>query len=265
MTALQQASDRAGGILGGLVVAGAVVFVLSPVMLTVLLSFAGDEVIVFPPQSWGFDRYVQLIQDEVWLTAIWLSVRLAGISALVAVVVGALALLAIHRTRLPLRSFLEQSTLISLAIPVSAYAVAMYGVFAQYQLLGTFHGIVLANVVITLPFVVIVGGNGLRGASEDLELVAYTLGAPRWRVWIGVTVRMLLPAFLASFLMSFQYAFEEAVFITFLGGPELKTLPKAIFDSVQFGSDPVITAISSLIILISVVAVASMMIYSRRK
>lgn len=258
-------SEHLVRIAGGVVVAVVSVLVLSPVVLTIVLSFSDDQAISFPPESWGVDRYVRLASSATWLTPLWLSLRLAAVSALCSVVVGVMFLMAVHRSRLPLRNALEQTSLVSLAIPSSAYAVAMYAVFAAYGLLGTFHGLVLANVVLALPFVVLVGGTALRSASEDIELVAFTLGAPRWRVWGGVTLRMLVPAFAAAGLMAFQQAFEESVFINFLGGPDLKTLPKAIFDSVQFGSDPIITAIASVIIVVSTAAIALPMAVSRGK
>lgn len=263
MSAPQRASERALSAAGGLVVLLTAVLVLSPVALTLVLSVSNDPAISFPPKTWGLDRYVDLAHSPTWLGPVWLSIRLAVISALVTVVVGMLTLVAAYRTRLPFRAALEKASLVSLAIPASAYAVAMYAAFAQFGMLGTFGGLVVVNVVLSLPFVVLIGGAGLRSSSRDLELVAFTLGAPRYRVWVGVTLRLLAPALLASFVMSFQYAFEEAVFINFLGGPSHKTLPKAIFDSVQYGSDPIILAISSVIILVSTFAIAVPLAASR--
>jgi ABC-type spermidine/putrescine transport system permease subunit II len=256
MSAPKRTSERLLSFAGGAVVTIAVVLVLSPVVLTLVLSVSNDPAIAFPPQTWGVERYRRLAESPAWLEPLWLSIRLAAVSAVVSVTVGVLTLMAIHRTRLPLRQALEQASLVSLAIPASAYAVAMYAVFAQYGLLGSFHGLVIVNVVLSLPFVVLVGSTALRSLSQDLELVAFTLGATRPRVWWGVTLRLLTPAFLAALLMAFQQAFEESVFINFLGGPGLKTLPKAIFDSVQFGSDPIITAIASVIIVVSTAAIA---------
>ncbi len=87
-------------------------------------------------------------------------------------------------------------------------------------------------------------------------MVAFTLGAPRWRVWLGITLRMALPAVVVTFVLAFQTSFEESVFINFLGGPGLVTLPKAILDAAQFGSDPVIIAITAVIVVVASVGVA---------
>ncbi|MDT0268844.1 ABC transporter permease subunit [Streptomyces sp. DSM 44915] len=248
--------DRALRGLGVTVTVLAVLFVLAPVVLTVVLSFANDPGISFPPESWGTDRWTDLVTSEKWLTALGLSVRLGVCSALLTLLVSVLALLAIHRSRLRFGELLEGVSLITLIIPVSAYAVAMYAVFAQYELLGTFHGLVVAHAMLSVPLVMLVGGAALRGVPVELELVAITLGASRVRAWVGVTLRLALPALAGGFVMAFQHSFEEAVLINFIGGPGLVTLPKAIFDSVQFGSDPVITAIAAAIVLVSSTVVA---------
>ncbi|GLU49090.1 ABC transporter permease [Nocardiopsis ansamitocini] len=256
MSAPRRAGEKLFAACGAVITGTIVVLVLAPVVLTVLLSFSNDAAIQFPPQSWGVQRYLDLAASTKWLTALWLSVRLALTSATIAFVLGVGALLAIHRTRLPLRSWLEQAGIVSLLIPMSAYSVAMYSVFSQLGLLGSFLGLALAHAVLALPFIILVGSASMRGVPPDLELTAITLGASRARAWGGITLRLVTPALAGGFVMAFQTSFEEAVFVNFLGGPGLVTLPKAIFDSVQFGSDPVITAISASIVLISSVAVA---------
>lgn len=256
MSRPRRTSERLLTAAGAIVTALVVAFVLAPAVMTIVLSLSNDPTIAFPPKTWGVDRYVALVSDGTWLRPLWLSVQLAMVSAVVAVVIGMATLLAIHRSQLPFRGWLEQASLTSMVIPVSAYAVAMYAVFSQYRLLGTFVGLAIAHAVLALPLVILIGGAALRSMSQDLELVAYTLGANRPRAWFGITGRMMLPALGASFALAFQTSFEEAVFVNFLGGPGLVTLPKAIFDSVQFGSDPVITAIATIIIGFSTVAVA---------
>jgi ABC-type spermidine/putrescine transport system permease subunit II len=131
--------------------------------------------------------------------------------------------------------------------PISAYAVGMYAVFAQTDMLGTFNGIVLAHVIHGLPLVVIILTTALDQVRPELELAAMTMGASRIRAWGGITLRLLTPAVVGAAIFAFVMSFDEAVFITFLGGPGLVTLPKLIFDSVQFGVDPAITAIATIL------------------
>ena len=234
----------------------AVVAVIAPVLLTVVLSFSNDPYVQFPQETWGFDRYVELVQNPTWMQAFGLSALLALLTAVLTLVICVLALLAIYRTRLPGRRVLEGFSVVSIIIPISAFSVALYGVFAQYSLLATFSGLAIAHAVLAVPLVMLVCGATFRSIPIELELVATTLGAPRWRAWVGITLRLALPSLAGGFVMAFQTSFEEAVLVNFLGGPGLITLPKAIFDSVQFGSTPVITAIAALIVIVSSTLVA---------
>lgn len=249
ITAGRRAADRALRLLGRLGVALSVAFLLAPAVVIVVLSFSGDDVLAFPPRSWGMRQYSELFSSEIWMPAIWLSLKLAAPSALLALLIGVPASLAIVRTRLPGRFALQIGGIAGMIVPVSAYAVAMYGVFAQFELLGSFWGLVIANAILGLPFVLVMGTAALTRLPVELELVAITLGASRLRAWVGITLRLMLPAIFGAAVLAFVTAFDEAVFINFLGGPDLVTMPKAIFDSVRYGVDPAITAIATLLMV----------------
>jgi ABC-type spermidine/putrescine transport system permease subunit II len=97
--------------------------------------------------------------------------------------------------------------------------------------------------------VVIVLSTSLDQVRTDLELAAMTMGASRLKAWTSVTIRLLAPSIVAAMLFGFISSFDEAVFITFLGGAGLVTLPKYIFDSVQYAVDPAITAMATLLMI----------------
>jgi ABC-type spermidine/putrescine transport system permease subunit II len=258
-------ADAVAAVLGRLLVAVVVVIVLAPIVLTVVLSFSADASIRFPPTSWGFDNYVTLATSAVWLESLWLSVRLAVVAALIAFLVSLGALYAITRSRMPLRSWLEQGSILSILIPITAFAVALYTVFVQFGMLGSFWGMAIAHATLAIPFVMIIGGIAFRAQPIELELVAITLGASRFRAWAGITLRLAAPSLFGGFIMAFLASFEEAVLISFLGGPELLTLPKRILDALQWGSEPVVTAIATVIVVVISVALALPMALSRGK
>jgi putative spermidine/putrescine transport system permease protein len=249
-------TERVFSVLTGLAIGIVIVVVLAPAVFAIVLSFSNDRAIGFPPQSWGIERYVDFLTSAKWIDPLLLSVRLALTSAALAVVVGLATLIAIHRSRMPFRGVLETVSLVSLVLPVSAYAVAMFIVYTVTGLRGSELGIVLMYAMLGLPMVVLIGGAAIRQLNGDTELVANVLGASKLRAWAGVSLPLLVPALVASFAAAFQLAFEEAVFIDFLGGPGLKTLPKAISDSVRYGSDPVITAIAATLVLVTTIFVA---------
>jgi len=134
-------------------------------------------------------------------------------------------------------------------MPIVAYAVALYIVYARAHIVGTTGGLVISHTIRALPFVVVIAGSAINRIPRELELVAMALGASRSRAVIGITLRLLMPAIAASLIFAFLTSFDEAVFVTFLGGPDLITLPKATFDSEQQSVDPVITAIATVLML----------------
>ncbi|WP_148575183.1 ABC transporter permease [Nocardioides caldifontis] len=242
-----RALDRTTSILGRLLLGFSLLFLLLPAILIVVLSFGTDPRVRFPPEGWGLDRYVDVFTSGSWGGPLLLSLEVALYAAVGTLVVALPLVFAANRSRLPGRSLLEGVAIAPVVIPISAYAVGMYAVFAELDLIGTQRGVVLAHITHALPLVVIVLSTSLEQIRTELELAAMTMGATRLRAWGGITLRLLLPAVVSGFLFGFISSFDEAVLITFLGGSGLVTLPKYIFDSVQYSVDPAITAIATLL------------------
>jgi ABC-type spermidine/putrescine transport system permease subunit II len=224
-----------------------VIFMVAPTVIVVLLSFSSDEFIRFPPSGWGFRQYTTLASSDKWLEPLGRSLTLGIAAALVAVLVGFPAVLALYRTAAPGREAAQFLGLGPLLAPSVAYAVALYGLFADLRLLGSFAGMLVVHVTLALPFVLLITGAAIARVPRELELAALSLGASRTRAWRDITLRLLLPAVAASFIFAFVVSFDEAIVTSFLSGIGFITLPVAIFNSVRFGVDPVITAIATLL------------------
>ncbi|MQA05906.1 MAG: ABC transporter permease subunit [Streptosporangiales bacterium] len=245
----EQLSSRLSTSVSRIVVAVFVAFLLVPVMLVIALSFSGTTFIQFPPKSWGWRQYSALVQSEYWLEAIRLSAIIAAATAIVSTVIALMACFAIFRTRMLGGQVLRVAGVTPLIIPVAAYGVALYGLFSRLDLIGSTVGLVVAHTLLSMPLAVVILGASMEQISPELEYVAMSLGASRARAWAGITMRLLAPAIGASLVFCFVSSFDEAVLVNFLGGGVLVTLPKAIFDSVRFGVDALITAAATLLIV----------------
>jgi len=221
----------------------------APVILIVVLSFANGTILRFPPESWGFRQYRTLFGSSYWLGAMRTSLEVSAISAAIALAVGVPVTIAIYRTRLPFKGLIQLIALSPLVLPGVAYALSLYTIFVAARIEGSMKALVLTYSVLGMPLVILVVGPAMARVSTDLELVAMTLGASRTRAILGITLRMLAPAVGAAFIFAFIFAFDDAVFINFVGGPTTVTLSKAIFDSVKVGIDPVITAVATLLMV----------------
>ncbi|HTW19072.1 MAG TPA: ABC transporter permease [Mycobacteriales bacterium] len=240
------------------------IFLLVPALTVVVMSFAGGTQIEFPPHDWGFVEYHRFFTDGIWIPAIRQSLEVGLPVSVFAVLIGVPAAVGLQRTSLPQRGLVRTLGLAPLVVPGVAYAVALYDFFSQIQLIGSYWGLVLADTMLVLPFVVILVEAALLRVPKDLELVAMSLGASRSRAVIGITLRLIRPAILSAFLLAFVSNFDEAVFVNFLGGAGLNTLPKTIFGSLRTGLDPSITAVATSLMVISTAVVVAAFALQRR-
>lgn len=245
-------------------VALAVAILLAPVVLTALLSLSGDRYFVFPPESWSLLQYREVFADPRWGAAVSYSFEIAVPVALLSVAIAVPTAFAVGRSRLPGRHALYAGGLAGIVIPISAFAIALYGVFSELGLHGTFQGLVLANTILAVPVILVIVIAGMTRVPAELELAAMAAGASRARAWVGITTRLLVPSIAAGAILAFVTSFDEAVLIVFLGGVDQTTLPKAILDSARFGVSPVITAVSTLLMVgTSAVAIAAVALTRR--
>lgn len=226
-----------------------VLFMLGPAALILVLSFSGESSLRFPPRTWGFTQYESFLASDYWLASVGKSTMIALCAPLLAALVGVPACVALERSRMPLRGTVRLLGVAPLVLPGVAYALALYTFFVEADLAGTVLGLILADSMLALPFVVVIVSAGLRQIPRELELVAMTLGASAARATFGITLRLLVPSIAAALLLGFVTTFDEAVFVNFLGGGGVVTLPKAIFDSVRTDLEPLITAIAALLMV----------------
>lgn len=223
---------------------------LIPVVTIVVMSFSNDQILLFPPRHWGIDQYSTFVTSDYWLSALIKSLEVALPGAALAVVVGVPLVLAVRSAKaLPFRGVLLALGVSPLVIPSVAYALAIYVFYLDAHIAGTIIGLVLVYAALALPFVLLIVGSVYDRIPRELERVAMSLGASPARAVVGITLRLLLPGVGAAFIFGFIAAFDDAVFINFIGSPSLITLPKAIYDSLNTSMAPLINAIATILML----------------
>lgn len=243
--------------------AAIIIIILAPVVVTLLISFSDQIRFAFPPEGFGWRQYKELFRDPVWMESIGLSLSLALPATLLAVVVALPVSLIAQRSRLPGRNLLQGIAVASIIIPTTALAVGLFTLYSRLGLTSTNIGLIVAQAVLALPIVLIGISAGLSKISRTPEFAAMTMGASLTRSLLEITGRALFPAVVASAIMGFLHAFDEVVVVNFVGGPGQVTLPKAILDSVQNQTDPVITAAASLLMIGSALLMAVAAIVGR--
>jgi putative spermidine/putrescine transport system permease protein len=223
-------------------------FLLAPILVVLPLSFASDTMIVFPPSGWSLRWYEAMFQHEGLMKAFRVSLMLAAVVTVVSLGAGLPAAYALKRYTFTGRDALTNLFTAPLLLPSIVLGLSILLVFVKLNLLGTFPGLVVAHLVITTPYVVRIMSTALSTLPPSVEEAATMLGAPPFKVFCRVTLPLMMPGLIASAALAFLLSFDEVVISLFITGPRISTLPVEIFNYVESKTDPLIAAVSVVLV-----------------
>jgi len=227
--------------------------VLAPLVIVVLVSLTPSSFLQPPTLASGLSLrwYAALLQERYFVDAFWKSVYLGGTAAGVSMLLGTTAAYALTRFHFPGQRTLDLILLSPLVVPLVITGIAMLQFLAQLRLNGSFMGLLIAHVIITVPYVIRVVSASLRQIDPNLELAAMNLGATWPRAVLATTLPLIRPALLASAVFAFLVSFDNLTVSIFLAGPTFRTLPVQIFSFVSDQNSPLIAAVSTALIGVS--------------
>lgn len=142
-------------------------------------------------------------------------------------------------------------------MPTLITTIAIYFLFAKLHLVGSIVGLLLAHLVMALSLVIGCGlGGSLRNVDIRPEQAASSLGAGPTTAFQKITLPTIKSGILTAAFFAFLASFDDVVFALFLSGTTAITLPKGIWDSIRWEIDPTVAAVSTLMIMVSIVLLA---------
>jgi putrescine transport system permease protein len=234
-------------------------FLYIPIVSLVVYSFNASRLVTV----WGgFSTkwYGELLRNQQILDAAWLSLKVATITATIAVALGTLAGLVLARFG-PFkgRTLFSGMTTAPLVMPEVITGLSLLLLFVTMeQLIGWPAGrgmttIIIAHITFTMAFVTVIVQSRLSQMDDSLEEAALDLGAKPAKVFFLITLPIIFPALLSGWLLAFTLSLDDLVIASFVAGPGSSTLPMVVFSKVRLGVSPDINALAT--ILIAVVAV----------
>lgn len=226
-----------------------ILFLQIPVVVVVLASFSETSYLTIPPQGWTLKWFEVVVTDRTYLNAIWNSLILAVGSTLISMVLGVAASYAIFRKMVPGAETLTSLLMAPLIIPSVVIGVALLQYFTLIGMRGSFWVLVIAHVIITVPYIVRSALASLAGIDLSVEEAARVLGADGFTTFRLVTLPLIKPGLVAGGLFAFVTSMENVPVTIFLAGPRDTTVPILIFTSVEMGVNPSVAAVSTLLII----------------
>lgn len=222
-------------------------------------------------RGFTLDWYIKLFNNEFILEAAWNTLVLAVVSTIVATVLG--TILAIGMDRFPwgrkANTFLDLVLHIPVVIPdiiLAAALVVAFGLlrFASSVFEPGLFNMIIGHITFQISFVALVVRSRLVGIGRDVEEAARDLFASTPYLLWRVTLPLLLPGIVAGAMLAFTLSLDDFVISFFTAGPDSVTLPLFIFAAVRRGVTPQIHALSTLVVLITVIMVFGMERFTRK-
>ena len=228
-------------------------FMLAPIGFVLVYAFSSVSYAIFPPPGFSVRWFVKLFEQEALFHAAVNSLIVASVATVTSLVVGTLAALGLVRYRFFGREWLRAAFLAPLIVPRIAFGVAMLVYVILLRRFGGLDSLILAHLMVTLPFAISILSATLVSADRSLEEAAMDLGATPLVTFWKVTLPQIRTGLAVSGFFSFIISWDQVETSLFLVKTDNKTLPVEMFYYLQRQQDPVIAALSTFLIAIAVV------------
>jgi putative spermidine/putrescine transport system permease protein len=227
------------------------IFLLAPLLIVVVASFSPDKSNTYALSQASLRWYQEFFESDTFVGAFNFSIMLALTASLIATAIGFVTAYGIVRFLGTRREFGQSIAMLPMMVPHILISLSLLLLLTQLPI-PELSALVIGHVLICLPFTIAGIIASLEGVDSDLEAAAYTLGAPRWRVLTEVTLPLVAPGVLSALIFAFIISFGDVYIALFLSGPGMTTLPIEIFSYIQWESSPVISAITTVQIVMIV-------------
>jgi len=230
-----------------------VTFMLAPLVIVCLVAFTSENTLSLPWKGVSLRWFAAIFEHPDFVRSFWNSVILAALSATFAVILAIPAGMAIVRYEFPGRAFLNGLFLSPLIVPHLVLGVALLRLFTLIGGTGSFEWLLLAHVIVIMPYVMRLIIAALVGADRSAEQAAQSLGAGTWTTFRRVTLPMILPGVSGGWLLAFINSFDELTMSIFVTSPQTITLPVRMYMYATESIDPMMAAVSALMIFVTAV------------
>lgn len=239
-------------------------FLYIPMLILIIYSFnAGKLVTVW--SGFSFKWYGELMQNQAFLNAAWVTIKVAVMSSTIATVLGTMAAYVMVRAgRFRGRTLFSGMIYAPLVMPEVITGLSLLLLFIAIGLDRGVMTIVLAHTTFSMCYVSVVVSSRLVTFDQSLEEAALDLGCTSFEAFRLVTLPIILPAVISGWLLAFTLSLDDLVIASFTSGPSSTTLPIKIFSAVRLGVTPEINALSTIMIGLVTIGVISASLTSKR-
>ncbi len=244
----------------------AVAYMLIPIAVVAIFSFGATPKgkLTFALDNGFTTEYWQSMFSIPELNdALFTSIRLAFFSTLIATAIGTAMAIALVRHRFRGKRIANLLIVIPMATPEVVIGASLLSMFVYYSFALGFSTLLIAHVMFSISFVVVVVRSRLIGFDRNLEEAAADLGASPLTTFRTVTLPLLAPGIVAAALLAFALSIDDFVISNFNSGTTV-TFPLYVYGVSLRGIPVQVNALATLLFLVAVIAVALVLVQQRR-
>ncbi len=239
-------------------------FLYIPIIILVVYSFNEGKLVTV----WaGFSTkwYSEVLNNQAFLKAAWVTVKVALVSSTIAAVLGTMAAYVLVKVgRFPGRTLFSGMIYAPLVLPEVITGLSLLLLFISIGLDRGLITIILAHSTFSMCYVSVVVSSRLVSFDNSMEEAALDLGCTPFDAFRSVTLPIIAPAVISGWLLAFTLSLDDLVIASFTSGPAATTLPMKIYSQIRLGVSPEINALSSIIVGVVTFGVVTSSLISKR-
>ena len=190
---------------------------------------------------------------------------IAGVSTITSTIIGTISALGLYKYNFPLKKLVNGLIYIPIVIPEIVLGISLLSVYTIANLKLGMPSLIISHIAFSIPFVITSVRSTLTLLPKEYEEAAYDLGASRFSVLSKITLPLIMPGIISGATLALTLSLDDVVISYFTAGPGSNTLPLKIYSMIKTGITPDVNALSSLMLLVTIIVLTISAIYQTRK
>ena len=240
------------------------IFLYAPIIILVIYSFNQSKMnVVFT--GFTFKWYKALMHNTDLLEAFRNTLIIAGVSTITSTIIGTISALGLYKYNFPMKKLINGLIYIPIVIPEIVLGISLLSVYTIANLKLGMPSLIISHIAFSIPFVITSVRSTLNLLPKEYEEAAYDLGASKFNVFTKITLPLIMPGVVSGATLALTLSMDDVVISYFTAGPGSNTLPLQIYSIIKTGITPDVNALSTLMLLATVIILTTSAIYQSRK
>ncbi len=241
-----------------------VIFLFIPIVVLIVYSF-NDSKVITVWEGFSFKWYKVMFGDRSIWNALKNSLIVAFLNTLFSTLLGTMAALVLGKYVFKGKNIFQNILYIPIIIPEIIFGIALLTFYMMIKLPLGILSITCSHITFSISFVTFVVLAKIKNFDKNIEEASLDLGANRWQTFIRIILPNISPGIISGALLAFTLSIDDFVITFFTSGVGSTTLPLKIYSMIKFGVTPEINAVSTLMILFTLIIISAVAFLQRSK